>query len=156
EGIRVRGSLYSAEPLERPPHPTCFAQERSQVHLFPQAVPQAGRGGTRGSLVSLPNAVGRGVAHRIPAAVLLLISAGACLAGEIPSDQRRSDAQFLSAETRAMQDDDTANPGMLWVLDGEGLWGKKEGSADRACADCHGDAGKSMKGVAARYPAFDA
>jgi len=55
-----------------------------------------------------------------------------------------------------MQDDDTANPGMLWVLDGEGLWGSKEGSADRACADCHGDAGKSMKGVAARYPAFDA
>ena len=32
----------------------------------------------------------------------------------------------------------------------------KAGTADRACADCHGDAGASMKGVAARYPAFDA
>ena len=55
-----------------------------------------------------------------------------------------------------MQDDDTANPGMLWVLDGEALWSRKAGAAGRACADCHGDARASMKGVAARYPAFDA
>ena len=54
-----------------------------------------------------------------------------------------------------MQDDDTANPGMLWVLDGETLWKSKAGAADKACADCHGDARASMKGVAARYPAFD-
>jgi sulfur-oxidizing protein SoxA len=54
-----------------------------------------------------------------------------------------------------MQDDDTANPGMLWVLDGEALWKKKEGAAGKACSDCHGDAAKSMKGVAARYPAVD-
>jgi len=31
----------------------------------------------------------------------------------------------MSRETRAMQDDDTANPGMLWVLEGESLWNKK-------------------------------
>ena len=31
----------------------------------------------------------------------------------------------------------------------------KAGAADKACADCHGDARTSMKGVAARYPAFD-
>ena len=31
----------------------------------------------------------------------------------------------------------------------------KTGAADKACADCHGDARASMKGVAARYPAFD-
>jgi sulfur-oxidizing protein SoxA len=55
-----------------------------------------------------------------------------------------------------MQDDLTANPGMLSVLDGEALWGRKVGAANRACADCHGDASNSMKGVAARYPAFDA
>ncbi len=54
-----------------------------------------------------------------------------------------------------MQDDDTANPGMLWVLDGETLWKRKAGAADKACADCHSDARASMKGVAARYPAFD-
>ena len=55
-----------------------------------------------------------------------------------------------------MQDDDTANPGMLWVLEGGTLWEKKTGVAGRACADCHGDPRASMKGVAARYPAFDA
>ncbi len=62
----------------------------------------------------------------------------------------------MSRETRAMQDDDTANPGLLWVLEGEALWSAKAGAAGRACADCHGDAAISMKGVAARYPAFDA
>ncbi len=62
----------------------------------------------------------------------------------------------MGRDTRAMQDDDTANPGMLWVLDGEGLWGRKAGAANQSCADCHGDARASMKGVAARYPAFDA
>ena len=45
---------------------------------------------------------------------------------------------------------------MLWVLDGETLWNRKEGAAARACADCHGDARESMKGVAARHPAWDA
>ena len=63
---------------------------------------------------------------------------------------------MMSRETRAMQDDDATNPGMLWVLDGEALWNRKAGAAGRACADCHGDARASMKGVAARYPAFDA
>jgi sulfur-oxidizing protein SoxA len=53
-----------------------------------------------------------------------------------------------------MQDDDTANPGMFSVLDGEALWNRKAGSAEKSCADCHGDATASMKGVAARYPAF--
>jgi sulfur-oxidizing protein SoxA len=54
-----------------------------------------------------------------------------------------------------MQDDEFANPGMLSVHDGEALWSEKAGAAGRACADCHGDASASMKGVAARYPAFD-
>ena len=78
------------------------------------------------------------------------------MAGEIPPGERRSGYEVLSRETRAMQDDDGANPGMLWVLDGEALWNRKAGEANRACADCHRDAGESMKGVAARYPAFDA
>jgi sulfur-oxidizing protein SoxA len=61
----------------------------------------------------------------------------------------------MTPDTQAMQDDDTANPGMLWVLDGEALWNNKTGAAGKACADCHGDARASMKDVAARYPAFD-
>jgi L-cysteine S-thiosulfotransferase len=82
--------------------------------------------------------------------------AASAFAGEIPPSDRRSGYDFMSRETRAMQDDDTANPGLLWVLEGGALWARKSGAAGRACADCHGDARTSMKGVAARYPAFDA
>jgi len=87
--------------------------------------------------------------------IVALLTAGAVRAAEIPQAERRSGYSFMTPDTRAMQDDDTANPGMLWVLDGEALWKRKTGSADKACADCHNDARTSMKGVAARYPAFD-
>jgi len=87
------------------------------------------------------------------AASLLCADAGA---GEIPPSERLSGYDLMSRETRAMQDDDATNPGMLWVLDGEALWNRKAGAMGRACAACHGDARTSMKGVAARYPAFDA
>jgi sulfur-oxidizing protein SoxA len=86
---------------------------------------------------------------------VLLVMAAPLRATEIPQAQRRSGFSFMAPETRAMQDDDTANPGMLWVLDGEKLWNSKAGAASKACADCHSDAPVSMKGVAARYPAFD-
>ncbi len=78
------------------------------------------------------------------------------IAGEIPPDQKRSDYSLMSRETQAMQDDPMANPGMLWVLEGETLWEQKAGAAQRSCADCHGTATSSMKGVASRYPAFNA
>jgi len=88
--------------------------------------------------------------------VMMLIAAVApAHAGEIPLAERRSGYDMMGRDTRAMQDDDTANPGMLWVVEGEALWRRKSGEANRACADCHGDAGQNMKGVAARYPAFD-
>jgi sulfur-oxidizing protein SoxA len=92
-----------------------------------------------------------------PAVVIiaaLFLAPAAALAAEIPLDQRRSDSDFISADTRAMQNDDTANPGLLAVLDGETLWNEKAGASEKSCADCHGDAAVSMKGVAARYPAF--
>src|SRR5215470_4578205 len=76
-------------------------------------------------------------------------------ATDIAPGDRRSGYVDMSRETKVMQDDDTANPGMLAVLDGEALWGRKTGAANRSCADCHGDAAQSMRGVAARYPAFD-
>jgi sulfur-oxidizing protein SoxA len=67
----------------------------------------------------------------------------------------RSGIEFNGAEVRAMQQDDFANPGMLWVKRGEKLWTEPAGSEGKACADCHGDAKASMKGVAARYPQID-
>lgn len=88
----------------------------------------------------------------IALSALLMVDA---IGAEIPQNDRRSGYSFMTSDTRAMQDDDTTNPGMLWVLDGEKLWNRKLGAADKACADCHQDARASMKGVAARYPAFD-
>jgi L-cysteine S-thiosulfotransferase len=86
---------------------------------------------------------------------IALVATTLSYAGEIAPADRRSDYNFMSRSTQAMQDDDSANPGMLWVIDGETLWSQKAGTANRSCADCHGDARTSMKGVAARYPAFD-
>ncbi len=94
-----------------------------------------------------------------PAAAVVVVTALLCasaLAAEIAPADRKSGYEFMGRETRAMQDDDTTNPGMLWVLDGEALWTRKDGAAGKSCADCHGDARTSMKGVAARYPAFNA
>jgi sulfur-oxidizing protein SoxA len=94
---------------------------------------------------------------RAAAIILAVIAAGAsALAAEIPLAERKSGYDFMRPDSRAMQDDDTANPGMFWVLDGEALWKRKAGAAEKSCADCHGDAAASMRGVAARYPAFDA
>src|SRR5690242_14499352 len=89
-------------------------------------------------------------------AVLLLAGGSPPAATEIPLDQRRSAYEDMSRDNKATQDDDTSNPGMLAVLDGEALWTAKAGTSGKSCADCHGDAKTSMKGVAARYPAFDA
>ena len=83
--------------------------------------------------------------------LLLVCFAANALAGEIPLAERKSGYELMSRETQKIQDDDATNPGMFWVLDGEAQWRKKAGAADRACSDCH----QSMKGVAARYPAFD-
>ena len=90
----------------------------------------------------------------LAAALLLATVAGAGWAADGP--ERRSGYLSMGPQTRAMQDDDTANPGMLWVLDGETLWGRVAGASGKSCADCHGDARESMKGVAAHFPAFDA
>lgn len=90
------------------------------------------------------------------AALALLLAVQAPARADMPLAERKSGTEFMSAETRAMQDDEAANPATLWLLDGESLWFRKAGRADVACASCHGDAGKTMRGVAARYPAYDA
>ncbi|HEX6158460.1 MAG TPA: sulfur oxidation c-type cytochrome SoxA [Burkholderiales bacterium] len=68
--------------------------------------------------------------------------------GEIPLSERKSGYEFMSRETKAMQDDEVTGPAVLTLLDGEALWGKL------GCQGCHKDAAASMKGAAARYPAM--
>jgi len=89
-------------------------------------------------------------------ALLACLAFAAAAAAEIPLEERRSGYEFTGRDTRAMQDDDAVNPGWFWVLEGEALWKRKDGAANRSCADCHGDPAQSMRGVAARYPAYDA
>jgi sulfur-oxidizing protein SoxA len=69
-------------------------------------------------------------------------------------DARKSGFESMNPSTQAMQLDDTANPAMLWVKDGEALWTRSAGTSQNSCAACHGDIAK-MRGVAARYPAWD-
>lgn len=71
------------------------------------------------------------------------------------ADNRASGYRFMSPATRALQDDDSLNPAQLWVAGGEGAWRTPAGGAAKACADCHGDATRTMRGVAARHPAWD-
>jgi L-cysteine S-thiosulfotransferase len=98
-----------------------------------------------------------------PAAVLILALLTACVSGPDPqperplaSDTRRSGTTYMSVDNQALERDDTQNPAMLWVKDGEAQWSRKEGAVEKSCADCHGMASASMRGAATRYPAFDA
>jgi sulfur-oxidizing protein SoxA len=86
----------------------------------------------------------------LPAVLMSMVMVPALTASA--QDARKSGADFMGESTRAMQRDDTQNPGMLWVANGEAAW---NAGSTRSCASCHGDAKTSMRGVAARFPAFD-
>jgi sulfur-oxidizing protein SoxA len=68
------------------------------------------------------------------------------LAGAAAAEPRRSGFEYMSPATQAIQKDDAANPAFLWVKDGQQRF-------EASCARCHTTA--SLRGVAARYPAWD-
>lgn len=72
-------------------------------------------------------------------------------ARQLTADEIVSGSTFLTAETRALQDDAFANPGLLWVDQGAQLFAQPQ-AEQPACVACHDD---QLKGVAATYPAFD-
>ena len=61
----------------------------------------------------------------------------------------------MSPALQAMQRDESLNPAMLWVKQGHDLWQSPPTASARSCVSCHSEASQSMRGVAARYPAFD-
>lgn len=63
---------------------------------------------------------------------------------------------YRTPETRALEADSFQNPGMLYVERGSEIWNTVDGAAGKSCASCHGDAAKSMKGVGAHFPKWDA
>jgi len=83
------------------------------------------------------------------------LAAGAAHAEEraIPPGELKSGSAFLGADLHALQNDEFANPGMLWVERGAKLWSEPAGKKNLACASCHKDA--SIRGVAASYPKID-
>ena len=87
---------------------------------------------------------------RAALALLLLASTAFAQQRAIPIDQLKSGSAFLGPDLRSLQDDDFANPGMLWVERGEKIWREPVGKEKRSCASCHQDASSSMRGVAAR------
>jgi sulfur-oxidizing protein SoxA len=89
-------------------------------------------------------------------AVPLIVAPIPAASADAQAGARRSGFEFMGTATQAMQRDDAQNPAMLWVAEGEAAWRRTEGGADRSCADCHGDARTSMRGVAARYPSIGA
>jgi sulfur-oxidizing protein SoxA len=88
-----------------------------------------------------------------PAALALLLG---CATVPSPPDTRRSGFADMGEQSQAMQRDDSSNPAMLWVQEGEQIWKSAAGPQGKACISCHAAAESSMKGVAARYPAWDA
>lgn len=73
-----------------------------------------------------------------------------------PLDEIFSGWHFRSKETKNLQKDDFENPGYLWVEQGEELWATKDGSEGKSCKSCHNDAAKTMKGVGAEMPKWNA
>lgn len=66
--------------------------------------------------------------------------------------KQQSSYELMSPENKAMQDDPALNPAMFWVGDGDALWQQKLGPQNKSCSTCHGDAKKSMRGVATQFP----
>jgi sulfur-oxidizing protein SoxA len=73
-----------------------------------------------------------------------------------PFDEVLSGWLYRTPETRALETDSWANPGMLRVLEGEEIWNTVDGTEGKSCASCHDDAAVSMKDVGAHYPKWDA
>ncbi len=70
-------------------------------------------------------------------------------------ENRRSGYTYLSVDNQQLQNDDFANPGMLWVERGRELWKTPDGDLQKSCTTCHAEAGPSMRGVRLRFPRFD-
>ena len=73
---------------------------------------------------------------------------------ETPPQPLTSGYEFLQADTKALQNDDFANPGFLWVDKGQQLFMEASGQS-KACATCHTDEDRPLTTAAAHYPSID-
>jgi len=83
-------------------------------------------------------------------ALLLMLTTATALSEPV------SGYAFLDDSTRAMQDDEFENPGMISVDQGSELFHEHREAEEYSCSDCHGEDGKDLDtGRIARYPVFD-
>ena len=70
-------------------------------------------------------------------------------------DMLKSGYHYSHPDTQAIQDDDFANPGLLYIDRGQQLWNMVQGKQNKSCETCHGKAGISMLGIGNTYPKLD-
>ncbi|MCB1801171.1 MAG: sulfur oxidation c-type cytochrome SoxA [Gammaproteobacteria bacterium] len=81
---------------------------------------------------------------------------GASLA-QYAAAEKLSGYAFVKDETRAMQDDEFANPGLIAVERGAELFTTPVTAGGKTCAECHGDDGEKLDVQRiASYPIYDA
>jgi sulfur-oxidizing protein SoxA len=79
---------------------------------------------------------------------------GLLLVVNAQAESPRSGYTYLKPDTRAMQDDDFANPGMVAVEQGAGLFAQP-GKNGKHCASCHGNEGEDFSlSSLASYPVY--
>ena len=94
--------------------------------------------------------------------VLMLVFSFKLLAGEetesknfekpYEKSELKSGSYFSREETRAIEQDEFENPGMIWVERGSELFNIKIGSKNMSCASCHNKDNNSLLGAATFYP----
>jgi sulfur-oxidizing protein SoxA len=95
------------------------------------------------------------IAMRIKATMICVLLGVAAGHGAIA--EKLSGYAFIKDETRAMQDDDFENPGLISVEAGAELFNAVLKEGGKSCADCHGGEGERLdvQRIAA-YPVYDA
>jgi len=115
----------------------------------------ASANGSRKALISVMDKGLHGCRCVVCGAVALIFACAALAQQPRVPQPLKSGIDFASVDVRALQADDFSNPGMLWVDRGSRLWRDPDGEDGKACVSCHGDAQKSMRGAATRYPRID-
>lgn len=99
----------------------------------------------------------RATLHAALASLCLQALAGPPAASTLAPPERalplaaiRSGLDYAGDDVKALQADPQANPGLLWLAEGQALWQQRDGAAP-SCAGCHG-ASASMANAARRHP----
>ena len=88
---------------------------------------------------------------------LIFVLKNMCLADDKPYAEKdlKSGSYFSKKETRDIEKDDFANPGMIWVERGEEIFKFAEGTRNISCLTCHNSSSLALDDAATKYPKID-